>query len=142
MAEEKAPSLFDFIDSINHHGQDLMTSEQNERAYDPFMVRRGLGMNRETLFVASRMNELHELDSYAQYQYLLNVVPKKKRYSKWAKKTAVSDDIKVISDYYQINMTTATKYRKLLTDEQVAELKERLTGGGSPETTKKKGRTK
>jgi len=129
--QAKLPGLFDWVESINNHKRDLMETEESEKAYDAFMVRRALGMNKETLFLASRLNELHGLDSYAQYQYLLCAVPKKKRYSKWAKKPAVSDDIKIISRVYQVNLSVALSYRRLLTDEQMEHLKFVDSGGGA-----------
>lgn len=128
--KDDIPEMFDFIESINNHKVDLMNSDLAEKSYDAFMIRRGLSMSNETVFFAGRMNELHNLDSYTQYQYLLKSVPKKKRYTKWTKKPVVSDDIKVISDYYNVSMSKATGYRKLLNNDQVETIKTILKGGG------------
>lgn len=134
----KPPGLFDYLESINSHKVDLMVDEAAEKAYDAFMVRRGLGMSKETIFLAARMNELHHLPDYMQYQYLLETVPKKKRFEKWAKKTPVSDDIKIIARHYQVNMTVASSYRKLMSEEQMEALKELVSGGGADKAVRKK----
>lgn len=136
--ERKAPGLFDYLESINAHKVDLMVDEISEKAYDAFMVRRGLGMSKETIFLAARMNELHNLDDYMQYQYLLATVPKKKRFNKWAKKSPVSEDIKLIARHYEVNMVVASSYRKLMSEEQMEALIEMKKGGGADKAVRKK----
>jgi hypothetical protein len=130
MAEEGEIGLFDWLNSINHHKQDLMSSELLESKYDPFMVRRGLGMNHETLYEASNMNQLHDIDSYMQYQYLLAAIPKKKRYNKWIKKSIVSEELKMVCSFYKVNQSVGESYLRLMTNAQIEALKEWTSGGG------------
>ena len=134
--ETKPPSLFEYIDSINSHKIDLMTTEAAEKAFDSFMVRRGLAMSLDTVEPASRMNEMHYLPSYMQYQYLLAVVTKKKRFSKWSKKMAVTDDIKFVANFYGVNFQIAERYCRLMTEYQIQELRDRKATGGAGKQVK------
>lgn len=127
---EAAVGLFDYLKSINHHKQDLMDSDIAEKNYDAFMIRRGLAMSRDTVLVASMMNELHHIDNYMQYQYLLAAVPKAQRFSSWAKKAPVSDEVKLVCQGYNVNPIVALSYLKLMNPAQLEDLKEYVTGGG------------
>ncbi|QZI90480.1 DNA polymerase [Vibrio phage 207E48.1] len=122
--------LFDWLHSINMSKTDLMEQEGAVKQYDPFIIRRGVAQSLDTLDFASRMNELHYLEPELQYQYLLHSIPKKKRYSKWSKKQEVDENLTVVMEYYQVSLEKAQGYMKLLTQGQVNELRERLTGGG------------
>lgn len=138
MIEEnvKPPSMFDFLESINNHKVDLMVDEAAEKAYDAFMIRRGLGMGIDTLNQSSRMNELHHTTDYMQYHYLLNTVSKKKRFNKWSKKSAISDEVKFIAKFYGVNMVTAGVYCKRMSTEQIQDLRDRRSSGGADKAVK------
>lgn len=138
--EEKVPGLFDFIESITNHKHDLMVSEASEKAYDPFMVNRALAMGKDTVLLASIMNMKPNLDKFAQYQFYLVSIPKKKRYNKWAKKTPVSPDIEVIARHFNVNMTVAGTYRKLINEEQMERIREVVKGGGAEKKQTTKGK--
>lgn len=138
--EEKAPGLFDFIESVTNHKHDLMTSDVSEKAYDPFMINRALAMGKDTVLLASIMNQKPNLDRYAQYQFYLQSIPKKKRFNKWAKKTPVSPDIEVIARYFNVNMTVAGTYRKLINEDQMERIREVVKGGGAEKKQSTKGK--
>lgn len=127
---EAAVGLFDWLKSINHHKQDLMDNDIAEQKYDAFMIRRGLAMDRSTVLVASMMNELHHVDNYMQYQYLLAAVPKANRFTAWAKKAPVSEEVKLVSEAFNVNTIVALSYLKLMNPAQLEDLKEYVSGGG------------
>ncbi len=145
--ENALPTLFDFVDAVNFNKVDLVNSEETEKLFrdNKFMVCRALAMNKETVLIAGRANELTDkVDSYMLWQYLRNIIPKKKRFTKWVKQMAVSDDVKFLSDYYQVNIKVATLYRKLMTDEEIEILRGRTFEGGADKAEKlpSKGRRK
>lgn len=135
--EEKKIGLFDWLGSITHHGQDLMTDDERERTYDAFMIRRGLAMDRTTLAEAAIMNEVHFIDNYMQYQFLLNTVVKCKRFTKWAKKPPVPDEIIAVSKYFNVNHQVAAGYLKLLNPAQIEQIQTALKGGGAEKAEKR-----
>lgn len=130
MEENSVPNLFDWLKSINHHKQDLMTTDLAENKYDAFMIRRGLAMDKETVFAASMMNDMHHIDNYMQYQFLLSAVPKANRFSPWAKKAPASEEVKLVCRVYKVNQIVAMSYLRLMTDYQVEQLREYDSGGG------------
>lgn len=76
---------FDIINSINVTKQNLVNDEVDEKQYPAYIVNRGLSYYADTVFYAQNINERHGLDSKLQYEYYMNSVPIKKRYSKWSK---------------------------------------------------------
>ena len=86
---------FDFVDSINFSKKDLMRGTENdqlaEKSYNAWLINSALSYFPDTIQYANVMNGNHHLDNKLQYQYLINIVRPKKRYSKWAKKKEDSD---------------------------------------------------
>lgn len=121
-------SPFTWLNSINFDKNYLMNEPQAEKAYSPFMVNRGLSQFIDTVFEANEMNLLQGLDSKMQYDFLFASVRKKKRFAKWAKKTA-DEDIDVLMEYYQCNRYRAQEAKRLLTEDQIKAIADFLATG-------------
>ena len=89
---------FDFVNSINYSKKDIMETE-NENEYNSFMVNRSLSYFSDTVGIANEMNIKHHLDNRLQYQFLINIIRKRKRFSKWIK-PEIENDIDVVKEYY------------------------------------------
>lgn len=128
--ELREPTLFDWLHSINTSKTVLM-NESNMKKFDPFMIRRGLGMSIDNLDLVEKMQRnLSTLPNDVQYAYLLAAVVKKKRYDNWPKKTKDDDSIEVIMKYYNVSRKRAREYRRLLDADQIKELENRMFTGG------------
>ena len=120
---------FHYIASITHQKNDMMTDEDGEKGYSPFMTNRGLSYFQDTVLLANEMNRMSHLDNKLQYDFLRHAVRSKKRFSKWAKKST-SDKIDVIKEYYGYTDEKAYAVVDLISDTQLEEMKERLFKGG------------
>ena len=120
---------FEYIASITHKKNDMMTDEDGEKGYSPFMTNRGLSYFQDTVLLANEMNRMSHLDNKLQYDFLRHAVRSKKRFSKWAKKST-SDKIEVIKEYYGYTDEKAYAVADLISDAQLEEMKERLFKGG------------
>ena len=120
---------FHYIASITHQKNDMMTDEDGEKGYSPFMTNRGLSYFQDTVLLANEMNRMSHLDNKLQYDFLRHAVRSKKRFSKWAKKST-SDKIDVIKEYYGYSDEKAYAVVDLISDTQLEEMKERLFKGG------------
>jgi hypothetical protein len=117
-------SPFDVLNSINSSKENLIESgDLEESAYPAFIVRRGLSLYIDSIIYANAMNISHELDHKLQYEYLLNSVRKRKRFSKWPKKLE-SPDIDLIKRDLNYSTKRALEVEKLLTEETIDRLKE------------------
>ena len=120
---------FDYLRSINETKDDIMIGEQAEKAYNSFMVNRGLGYFYDTVALANVMNQYHNIDKKLQYHFFINTVRKRKRFSKWNKPETHSD-IEVIKEYYGSSNEKARQVLSLLSPEQIKIIKEKVSKGG------------
>jgi len=122
-------SPFDFLNAINYTKKDIMVDDIAEEKYSAFMVNRGLSYFQDTVCIANEMNINHHLDSRLQNDFLINIIRKKKRFSKWNKPEVVSD-LEVVKEYYGYSNEKAKTALSLLTKEQLVILKKKVYKGG------------
>lgn len=126
MAGQKV-SPFDFLQSINVTKNDIF--QGNEKGYVPFVVNRSLSYFNDTVLLANEMNRYHHLDEKLQYHFLLNIVRKRKRFSKWVK-PETENDIEVVKEYYGYSNDKARQVLSLLTPEQITTIRNKVNKGG------------
>ena len=120
---------FDYLNTINDTKKDIMVDDIAEKAYASFVINRTLSYFPDTVCIANEMNRYHHLDKKLQYHFLINIVRKRKRFSKWNKPELVSD-IDVVKEYYGYSNEKARQVLSLLSDNEINELKSRLYKGG------------
>jgi hypothetical protein len=122
-------SPFDFLNAINYTKDELIVDDITEKEYNSFMVNRGLSYFNDTVLFANEMNRYHHLDNLLQFQFFINIIRKKKRFSKWAKAQAL-DDVEVVKQYYGYSNEKARQVSTLLSADQINELKKKVYKGG------------
>ena len=120
---------FDYLNSINISKTDIMSSDIDEKAYNSFMVNRCLSYFNDTVILANEMNRYAHIDSRLQYDFLKQIVRKRKRFSKWTK-VDKTPDIDVIKEYYNYSKEKAHQILPLLTSEQIDVLRRKISKGG------------
>lgn len=120
---------FDYLTAINTSKKDIMVDDVTEKAYNGFMVNRGLSYFHDTVLIANEMNIHHNIDPRLQFDFLINIISKKKRFSKWLKANE-EQSISIIKEYYGYSDEKAKSILPLLTNEQIDELKIRIYKGG------------
>jgi hypothetical protein len=122
---------FDFINAINLTKKDLFAEDpQANKDYVPFIVNRGLSYFPDTILYANEMNRNSGIDSDWQFSFLLNSISKKKRFSKWAKKDAETEDFRLVKEYFGYSDSKAQEALSVLSDNQLTMIKEKLYKGG------------
>lgn len=122
---------FDFLNAINTTKEDLFESNpQATKEYNAFMVNRGLSYFPDTLFYANQMNQYPGLDKDIQFSFLINSISRKKRISKWSKKDADTDSIKLVKEYYGYSSERAIEAIKVLSKEDLIMIQDKLYKGG------------
>jgi hypothetical protein len=120
---------FEFLNAINDTKQDVMIDDAAEKAYNSFLVNRSLSYFPDTVAIANEMNRYHHLDKKLQFLFLLNIVRKRKRFSKWIKPD-LDSDIEVVKEYYGYSNEKARQAILLLSDNQLEVIKQKLYKGG------------
>ena len=119
---------FSFVTAINDN-KDIMVDDLAEKAYDSFLVNRSLSYFQDTVLLANEMNINHHVDKRLQNDFLINMVRKRKRFSKWDKPNSNSD-VEVVKEYYGYNNEKARNALTLLTSEQIDILRQKVYKGG------------
>jgi hypothetical protein len=84
----------------------------------------------DCVLYVNEMNINNSLDVDMQYQYLLNTIrPMKRKFQPW-QKSEVDKDIECVKQYFGYSNEKAKEALRILTDEQVAEIKIKTTKGG------------
>ncbi len=122
-------SPFDFLNSINDTKVNLIVDGDTEKEYNPFMVNRGLSYFPDTILIANEMNLAPHLDKKLQYDFLINMVRKRKRFSKWAKAETESD-LEVVKEYYGYSNEKARQVLTILSPDQLEKIRTKVSKGG------------
>ena len=120
---------FDFVNAINYDKKDIMVDDIAEKQYVPFMVNRSLSYFQDTVLMANEMNLNAHLDNRLQFDFFINIVRKRKRFSKWFKPETQSD-VEVVKTYYGYSNEKARQVLSLLTKDQIEALKKKVNKGG------------
>ena len=121
---------FDYVNAILQNKKQLIVDDATEKAYVPFMVNRSLSYHYDCIAYANEMNRRHFLDKKLQNDFLLNTVRSRKRpFAKWVK-SEKSEDIECIKLVYGLSDSKAREALRLLSDEQIQQLKEKTETGG------------
>ena len=121
---------FEFTKTINDTKHNLVDEDPEvEKDYIPFLVNRSLGYFMDTIMYANEMNRFNSLDYKLQYDFLLNIIRPRKRYSKWLKKSK-DDNIDLIKKFYGYSYTKAKDVVDILSEDQTEHIRSKLDTGG------------
>ncbi len=123
--------LKDWLNSINFNKDNLIEEDPSEiKNYPPYIINRCLSGHLDCIMIANEMNKYSFLDKDMQYSFYLNTLRKKKRFSPWLRKDKVTD-LEIIKQYYGYSNEKASQALKILSQEQIAFIKQRLEIGGT-----------
>ena len=120
---------FEFINAINTTKEDLIVDDITEKQYNSFVVNRSLSYFNDTVLMANEMNINHHLDNRLQFDFFINIIRKRKRFSKWTKPESLGD-VEVVKAYYGYSNEKARSVLSLLTKDQLDLLKKKVYKGG------------
>ena len=121
---------FDYVNSILQNKKNLIVDELTEKEYQPFLVNRTLSYHKDCILYANEMNRRHLTDKKLQYDFLLNTIRSQKRpFAKWVK-SEKSDNLECIKQVFGLSDQKARDAMRLLSNEQIQQLKEQADTGG------------
>lgn len=120
---------FEYLNSINSTKKDIMEDDIDERGYNSYLINRSLSYFNDTVGLANVVNQYHQIDKKLQYHFLLNIIRKRKRFSKWMK-ADTSNDIEAVKEYYGYSEEKARSVIPLLSVDQLDIIKQKVSKGG------------
>ena len=121
-------SPFDYADYILRNK--TPEGDLDFKDYAPFLINRSLSNHLDCVLFVNEINMWSGIDKDMQYQYLLNSIrPMKRKFVPWQK--ADSDkDIECVKIYFGYSNAKAKEALRILTDEQIADIKTKIDTGG------------
>ena len=120
---------FEIVKAVTHTKENLMVYVHAEKGYAPYMVNRALSFFADTVFQANEMNRYYHLDNKLQFDYLLNNIRPRKRWSQWLKPEKI-DNIDIVKEYYEFSNEKAKNALEILSVDQLEYIKQKLDIGG------------
>jgi len=123
--------LKDYLNAINHTKETLLDTEDEEweKKYPPFVVNKCVYPFQDTIMLVNEINQLPHLDKKLQFDFLINSVRSRRRYTPWLKANKL-DNLEDVKEYYGYSNEKAKQALDILTDEQIATIKQKLNKGG------------
>lgn len=122
--------LKDYLNTINYDKNNLMDADEEAvKQYPPYIINRCLSGFMDTVLYANEMNMSSHLDNKMQYDFYINTLRKRKRFSPWLKKDSLKD-LELVKRYYGYSNEKAKTALGLLTKEQLNYIKSKLDTGG------------
>ena len=124
--------LKEYLNAINFTKKNLMDSDDLlwQKKYPAFIVNKKLSGFQDCIMLVNEMNRNHFVDKDMQFQFLLNSIRSKKRYSPFLRSSKLKD-LDVIKEYYGYNNDKAKTALDILTKDEVKLIKEKLFKGGT-----------
>jgi hypothetical protein len=122
--------LKDWLNSINQTKKNLIDEDPSiEKEYNPYIINRIYSGHLDAIMFANEMNQYHFLPKKMQYDFLLNTLRPKKRFSPWLRKDTIKD-LDLVKRYYGYSNEKAQQALKILTKDQLNFIKSKFETGG------------
>ena len=123
--------LKEYLNAINQTKEPLMDTEdeQWEKKYPPFIINKCVSPFPETIMLLNEINQLPHLDKKLQFDFLINSLRPRKRYTPWLKAKKL-ENLEYVKEFYGFNNEKAKAALDILNDEQISYIKRKLYKGG------------
>ena len=123
--------LKDYLYSINQSKKNILDDDPDAvRKYPAFVINKCLSSFTDTVLYANEMNKNSHLPPRMQYDFLINSVKPRKRFSPWTRKDSI-DYLDVVKEYYGYNDDKALQALRILTKDQLDKISYLLRKGGN-----------
>lgn len=123
--------LKDWLNSINTTKNNIIDLDSSvEKEYPPFIINKCMAGHIDTIMYANQLNINFDLDKKLQYDFYINIVRKRKRFSPWIRKEKI-EDLEYVKSYYGYSNEKAKQALNILTKEQLNFIKSKFETGGT-----------
>jgi hypothetical protein len=113
--------------------RDMVDPEYGLSVYNRWLTNKSFSYFIDGVFYANAMNIKWELDPLMQYDFYMHSLTKKNRFTSHVKQN-YSDDVKIVSSYYNINNRKAEDIIRVMTPNKLQEfmedIKKKVDTGG------------
>ena len=119
---KKEITPFDFVSAASFSKENIMETEGDEK-YIPAIVDKAFSYFPDSILYANALNNYHfDLTKQMQFQYYINTLRRRKRFSKWYKPEPDDALLETICRKYNCNKKVAKEYLLLFSDDDLNKL--------------------
>ena len=108
---------FDFVKAINEK-----KPVDNPGLYNPYIGNLAFSQSMDSVLLANEMNVLHGLPPEAQFEFLYQALPARRRWGKWYKANE-HPHLQLVMDHYKYSKEKALEALQVLTQENIRDIK-------------------
>ena len=124
------PKLSAWLYSINQTKKNMMDEDPSlENSYPTWIINKCLASFTDTVLFANEMNMNWHISKRMQYDFYINSLRPRKRFSPWSKKESI-DYLDEVREYYGYSYTKALEAIRVLSPDQLEHIKRSLHKGG------------
>ena len=123
--------LKDYLKAVNQTKEPLMDGNDEVwvKKYASFIVNKCVAPFPDTIMLVNELNQLPHIDNKLQFDFLINSLRPRKRFTPWLKATKL-ENLEYVKEFYGYNNEKAKAALDILNDEQISAIKRRLNKGG------------
>jgi hypothetical protein len=123
--------LKDYLKAVNQTKEPLMDGNDEvwEKKYVPFIVNKCVAPFPDTIMLVNELNQLPHIDNKLQFDFLINSLRPRKRFTPWLKAKKL-ENLEYVKEFYGYNNAKAKSALDILSEEQISAIKRRLYKGG------------
>ena len=123
--------LKDWLNSINQTKKNLIDEDPLvEKDYPPYIINRCFSGHLDAVLFANEMNKYNFLPKRMQYDFYINSLRPRKRFSPWSKKESI-DYLEDVQEYYGYSYTKALEVIRILPKNDLEQIRKLLHKGGT-----------
>ena len=134
VVEEKKKDNYFFMlfDSItNKKSVTLESGVDFENVYEPYIINTSLSQSADSIMYVNDMNNLPHLPKRLQYEYFINTIrSRSRRIEKFLRKSAESDDLEIVKEYYNCSNQKAKDALLILSEDELDYIRSKTYKGG------------
>ena len=125
------PKLGEWLYTINQSKKNLMDQDPElESSYPSWIINKCLSSFTDTVLFANEMNMNWHISKRMQYDFFINSLRPRKRFSPWSKKESI-DYLEDVQEYYGYSYTKALEAIRILPKSDLEKIRKLLHKGGT-----------
>ena len=125
------PKLGDWLYSINQSKKNMMDQDPElESSYPSWIINKCLSSLTDTVLFANEMNMNWHISKRMQYDFFINSLRPRKRFSPWSKKESI-DYLEDVQEYYGYSYTKSLEVIRILPKSDLEQIRKLLHKGGT-----------
>ena len=122
--------LSDWLNSINQTKKNIIDEDPSlEKEYPPWVINKVMSAHTDSILFANEMNKYIEIPKKMQYDFYINSLRPRRRFSPLGKKDSI-EYLEEVKEYFGYSYTKALEAIRVLSTDELENIRKLLYKGG------------